>query len=202
MAEIDDLFARYRGRSDDLAIVDETLAPDTPEGAGETFQRGFGAGVEAIRTDTDYFKGLFNTLIGDEEAAAENIATARQREERTANQFGELETFGEFIDNPTFGGFVSQVAKNVGQVTPYLGTTIGGGLGGAAVTGLAKLGLTTGGKQVTKRLVKDAFEKKLKGEAMPEEERVLAVAYRLAQRNNPGKKLTLRGGATAGMFGQ
>jgi hypothetical protein len=202
MAEIDDLFARYRGRSDDLEIVDETLAPDTPEGVGETFQRGFGAGVEAIRTDTDYFKGLFNTAIGDDEAAAENIATARQREERTANQFGELETFGEFIENPSFDGFVTQVAKSVGQVTPYLGTTITGGLGGAAVTGLAKVGLTTGGKQVTKRIVKDAFEKKLKGEAMPEEERVLAVAYRLAQRNNPGSKLTLKGGALAGMFGQ
>ena len=199
---IEDLFSRYRGKTGYETIQDEALQPETPQGVGETFDRGFGAGVEGIRTDTDYFKGLFNTVIGDEEAAAKNIADARQREERTAGQFGELETFGEFIENPSFDGFVSQVAKNVGQVTPYLGTTITGGLGGAAVTGLAKVGLTTGGKQVTKRLVKDAFEKKLKGEAMPEEERVLAVAYRLAQRNNPGNKLTLKGGALAGMFGQ
>ena len=90
----------------------------------------------------------------------------------------------------------------MGQVTPYLGTTIGGGLGGAAITGLAKVGLSSSSKQVTKRLVKDAFEKKLKGEAMPEEERVLAVAYRLAQRNNPGGSLSLRGGAAAGMYAQ
>ena len=204
MAEsIEEIFRRYEeAKPRALTAEAEPSQPTTPSSVGETFQRGFGAGVEAIRTDTDYFKGLFNTAIGDDEAAAENIATARQREERTSNQFGELETFGEFIDNPSFDGFVTQVAKSVGQVTPYLGTTITGGLGGAAVTGLAKVGLTTGGKQVTKRIVKDAFEKKLKGEAMPEEERVLAVAYRLAQRNNPGSKLTLKGGALAGMFGQ
>ena len=174
----------------------------TPDGITETFFRGFGAGIEGIKTDTEYFKGLANTLIGDDQAAAQNIANARQSEEQNANQFGDLQTFEEFLDNPSFGGFFSQVAKNVGQVTPYLGTTIGGGLGGAAITGLAKVGLSSSSKQVTKRLVKDAFEKKLKGEAMPEEERVLAVAYRLAQRNNPGGSLSLRGGAAAGMYAQ
>ena len=174
----------------------------TPDGITETFFRGFGAGIEGIKTDTEYFKGLANTLIGDDQAAAQNIANARQSEEQNANQFGDLQTFEEFLDNPSFGGFFSQVAKNVGQVTPYLGTTIGGGLGGAAITGLAKVGLSSSSKQVTKRLVKDAFEKKLKGEAMPEEERVLAIAYRLAQRNNPGGSLSLRGGAAAGMYAQ
>lgn len=199
---IEDLFSRYRGKTGNETIQDESLQAETPQGVGETFQRGFSAGVEGIRSDTDYFKGLFNTAIGDDEAAANNIADARQREERTSEMFGDLQSFGEFVDNPTFGGFVSQVAKNVGQVSPYLLTTLGSGLGGAAVTGLAKVGLTTGSKQVTKRLVKDAFEKKLKGEATDQEERVLAVAYRLAQRNNPANKLTLKGGAAVGMYSQ
>ena len=199
---IDDLFARYRSVSRGRTLQSEDLAPDTPSSLGETFTRGFRSGIEGIRTDTDYFKGLLNTAIGDDEAAAVNIATARQREERTSGMFGELQTFEEFVDNPSFGGFVTQVAKNVGQVTPYLLTTVGGGLGGAAVTGLAKAGLSVGGKQVTKRIVRDAFEKKLKGEAMPEEERVLSVAYRLAQRNNPANKLTLKGGAAVGMYAQ
>jgi hypothetical protein len=184
---------------------DPQVSPDkaiTPDGIGETFGRGVDAGIEGIYTDTEYFKGLFNTAVGDEEAAAKNIANARQREERNADMFGELETFGEFVDNPTLPGFINQVFLNVGQVSPYLLTTLGGGLGGAAVTGLAKLGLSAGSKQVTKRLVKDAFEKKLKGEATDQEERVLAVAYRLAQRNDPSKKLTYKGGAAAGMYGQ
>lgn len=204
MAEsIEEMFRRYEdAKPRALTAEAEPSQPTTPSSVGETFQRGFGAGIEAIRTDTDYFKGLLNTAIGDDEAAAENIATARQREERTANQFGELETFGEFIDNPSFDGFVTQVAKSVGQIVPYLGTTITGGLGGAAVTAAAKVGISQGGKQVTKRIVRDAFEKKLKGEATPEEERILAVSYRLAQRNNPANKLTLKGGALAGMFGQ
>lgn len=174
----------------------------TPDGMAETFFRGFGAGIEGIKTDAEYFKGLGNTLIGDDEAAAKNIASARQSEEQNANQFGDLQTFQEFVDNPTLPGFITQVFKNMGQVAPYLGTTVAGGLGGAAVTGLAKVGLSVGSKQVAKRIVKDAFEKKLKGSATPEEERVLAVAYRLAQRNNPGNKLTLKGGAAAGMYGQ
>ena len=184
----------------DYSVAEEKAT--TPDGVVETFQRGFTAGLEGIATDTEYFKGLFNTAIGDDEAAAQNIANARERETQNADQFGGLDTFKEFTDNPTLPGFITQVFKNVGQVTPYLGTTVVGGLGGAAVTGLAKIGLSAGNKQVTKRLVKDAFEKKLKGEAMPEEERVLAIAYRLAQRNNPGNKLSLKGGAAAGMYGQ
>ena len=156
---IEDLFSRYRGQTGNETIQDESLQPDTPQDVVETFQRGVSSGIEGIRTDTDYFKGLFNTLTGDEEAAAANIADARQREERNADMFGELETFGEFVDNPTLPGFINQVFMNVGQVSPYLLTTLGGGLGGAAVTGLAKLGLSAGSKQVTKRLVKDAFER-------------------------------------------
>ena len=35
----------------------------TPEGTAETFFRGFGAGLEGIKTDNEYFIGLANTLI-------------------------------------------------------------------------------------------------------------------------------------------
>ena len=142
MSEIDDLFARYAEESANVKAEDYTTGPDTPDGVGETFARGFDAGIEGIRSDTDYFKGLLNTAIGDDEAAAENIAMARDREERTADIFGDLQNFEEFVENPSLSGFVTQVAKNVGQVTPYLLTTVGSGLGGAAVTGAAKIGGT------------------------------------------------------------
>lgn len=174
----------------------------TPDGLGETFARGFDVGLENIQTDNDYFKGLFNTVIGDEEAAAENIAAARAREQRTSTSFGELQDFEGFVENPTVGGFFTQISKNLGQITPYVGATLSSGLAGAAVSGLTKLGVSAGSRHVTKRLVRDAFEKKLKGEATPEEERVLAVSYRLAQRNNAADKITLKGGAAAGMYGQ
>ena len=175
---------------------------ETPDGLGEIFGRGVEVGAAGIGTDFEYFKGLLNVAVGDDEAAADNIANARQREESIAGAFGNLEDFSEFVENPTFGGFATQVAKNVGQVSPYLLSTIGSGLGGVAVTGTAKVGATVATKHVTKRLVKDALEKKLKGAATPEEERILAITYRLAQRNNPAKNLTLKGGAAAGMYGQ
>jgi len=203
MSEIDDLFARYAEESANVKAEDYTTGPDTPDGLGEVASRGFSAGVEGIRTELDYFQGLFNVAIGDDEAAAENIAMARDREERTANIYGDLETFEEFTKNPTFYGFATQVVKNTAQLSPYLLTTVGGGLGGAAVAGAAKIGATQVSKHVTKRLVKDAFEKKMKGEATDQlEDRILDVSYRLAQRNNPANKLSLKGGAKAGMFGQ
>jgi uncharacterized protein with ACT and thioredoxin-like domain len=203
MSEIDDLFARYAEESANVKAEDYTTGPDTPDGLGEVASRGFSAGVEGIRTELDYFQGLFNVAIGDDEAAAENIAMARDREERTADIFGELETFEEFTDNPTFYGFATQVVKNTAQMSPYLLTTVGGGLGGAAVAGAVKIGGTQVSKHVTKRLVKDAFEKKMKGEATDQlEDRILDVSYRLAQRNNPANKLSLKGGAKVGMFGQ
>ena len=187
----------------DTQVTEASSAVTTPDGLGETFSRGYRQGLEGIATDLDYFKGLFNTAIGDEEAAAKNIEEARQRETRNIGAFGELQNFEEFVENPTFGGFLTQVAKNVGQVTPYLFTTVGSGLGGAAVTGLAKFGAGQASKHVTRRLVTDAFEKKMKGELTDEvEDRILNVSYRLAQRNNPLGNVKLSTGAKAGMYGQ
>ena len=204
MSEIDDLFARYREQSGNLTIENSPEdGADTPQSLGEVASRGFDVGVEGIRSEIDYFKGLFNTAIGDDEAAAVNIATARQREERMADAYGDLETFEEFTQNPTFYGFATQVVKNTAQMSPYVLGTIGSGMGGAAVTGIVKFGGTQLSKQVTKRLVKDAFEKKMKGETTDAlEDRILDVSYRLAQRKNPTRNLTLKGGAKTGMFGQ
>ena len=81
---------------DTQATPDQTA---TPDGFGETFRRGFDQGIEGVYTDTEYFKGLFNTVIGDDEAAAQNIATARQREAGSENAFGDLQNFEEFIEN-------------------------------------------------------------------------------------------------------
>ena len=189
--------------ADDYDYTTVKSEATTPTGFAETFGRGYTAGTEGIATDMEYFKGLFNTAIGDDEAAAQNIRNAREREEQNAGQFGNLQDFSEFVDNPTFGGFMAQVAKNTGQVTPYLFSTVGGGIYGAAGAAVAKVAASQGAKYLTKRLVKDAFEKKMKGEAMDElEDRILNVSYRLAQRNNPLKKVTLKGGAKTGLFGQ
>ena len=201
--DLEDLFARHDSKSGNRTLEPTNREVGTPGTLGEVASRGFGAGIEGIRSEMDYFQGLLNTMIGDDEAAAENIAMARDREERMAGTFGDLETFEEFVDNPTFGGFVTQVVKNTAQMSPYLIGTIGTGLGGAAASGIVKFGGTQISKQVTKKIVTDALEKKMKGQATDQlEDRILAVSYRLAQKNNPTKNLTLSGGAKLGMFGQ
>jgi len=51
----------------------------------EVFSRSVQAGAEGLATDIDYFQALAQTLVGADEAAAENIFQARQNEEYTAS---------------------------------------------------------------------------------------------------------------------
>ena len=182
-----------------------TSGPTTPNDLGEVFDRAFDKGVEGMVTDAEYFKGLFNIAIGDDEAAAENINNARIKEERSANMMGDLETFEEFVDNPTLSGFITQAVKGTGQVMPYMiGTVSSSGAGAVAAIG-GKLVLKGANKAVTKRIVKDAFKRKLKGTATPEEERIANVAYHLAHRNRVGRiadGMTVGRGLKTGAFAQ
>jgi len=182
-------------RPDDTAI--------TPSSLGETFGRGLAVGVENIRTDRDYFKGLFNTVTGDSEAAEINIQSAKERSARTGESLAGLETFKEFTDNPTFVGLLEQTAKISGQMAPYALTTIASGGSGAVASMLGKGALTATSRSVAKNLVKDAVERSAKGTGTRSEKDLAELAYRLAHRTLPGKaanKLTASGGALAGQF--
>lgn len=55
-----------------------------PSGLVDTFQRGFRGTVQQFGADIDYFQALGQTLIGDDEAAARNIESARFKEELAA----------------------------------------------------------------------------------------------------------------------
>ena len=205
---IQDLYQRTRPtyRRGERLLDTESAAPVeavTPSGFKETFARGFGAGVEGIRTDTDYFKGLYNTITGDDEAAAINIQTAKAREARIAESLSGLETFKEFIDNPTLSGLLTQTAKIGGQVAPYALTTIGSGGAGAVATVISKGALTAGSRAIAKNVVKESIERTVKGEATPDERDLAEIAYRLARRTVPGKvstKLTANRGAITGQL--
>ena len=194
--------------SDEDRIDDGIEAPDldqsviTPTGVGEIAETGYSVGLSNVATDFEYFKGMFNTLIGDEESAAKNIENARMSEARTADAFGDLQDFGEFLDDPSLGGFVDQVVKNTSQMTPYMMTTLGSGLAGALTAGGIKATLGVGSRHVANRIVRDSLKKKVKGTATPEEERLLQTAYHLARTNSPGSRLSMTGGAKVGMYGQ
>ena len=172
----------------------------TPSNLREVAKRGFEAGVETINTDAEYFKGILNTITGDDTAAAINIETAKGREERIAESLSGLESFPEFMENPTFDGFLTQSFKLGAQVAPFALTTIQTG-GTAAVIGVVgKTAITAGGRLITKRLVKESIARTAKNEATPSERELAEMAYRLAHRTSLGK--TASRSALVGQFGE
>jgi len=206
---IQDLYGRTRGYQRGTTLNETAQATpvtaETPSSLGETVSRGFSAGIEGIRTDQDYFKGIFNTITGDSEAAAINIDAAKMREARIADSLSGLETFKEFTDNPTFSGFLSQSAKIIGQVAPYALTTIGSGGAGAAVSVIGKGALTAGSRAVAKKMVRESIERTAKGAGTRSEKDLAELAYRLAHRTLPGKaarKLTPKTGAITGQLAE
>ena len=181
-----------------LAPVPEPAEVSSPSGGysiGETFQKGMQAGAEGFAADLSYLQALGNSLIGDEEGLADNVATARRREEFAADAVAGLQQFDEFIDEPTFEGFVTQVSKGTGQLVPFAITSVlGAGFGAAAGVG-AKV-TAEGSKLAAKRIVKDSLEKTAKGIAAPDEKEIAEATWGLAKRARYGAY----GGAGASEF--
>ena len=126
---------------------------DKPRGLVDTFKRGFRGTVQQTKADIDYFQALGQTLIGDDEAAARNIESARYEEEFAAVPLQGVESFGRFLDEPTIQGFFSQVAKGTGQLAPYaISSIVSAGVGGAAAA-VGQGIMSTGSRAVAKRLI-------------------------------------------------
>ena len=152
----------------------------------EVFARSVQSGAEGLAADVDYFQALAQTLVGADEAAAANIAEARQTEEYTSALMGDIQSFEEFLDQPTFEGFLTQSVKAVGQITPSAISTIAGaGVGGlAAVAGRGVLSAT--GRSAAKRVVTDSFNKVAKGVATPDETQLANEMYKYFRRGALG----------------
>lgn len=167
--------------------VDDSVLPPNPQSVDNTpraektyggkFLAGARAGGQGIAADIEYFKALSNTLLGDEEAAAKNIAEARYKESLAANTLEGIQPFKEFLDEPTWDGFATQVTKGTGQLLPYaIGTISSGFIGGLAAT-FGKAALSTASQKAAQKLVKDALRKKAQGIATPDEMKLADAAY-------------------------
>ena len=156
-------------------------------GFGEAVARGASAGAEGLAGDVEYFKGLLNIAVGDEEAAAQNIRIAQQSEQAAARATTGIDSFEEFYNEPTVEGFLLQVGKLSAQTVPFAITTIAGaGLGGVVGRVVGK----KVGKKAAERLVQDSVERTAKGVATPDERLIAQAAYDYSKR-----------GAIAGAFG-
>ena len=163
------------------------LASPTPTGVGEVFGAGVKSGAEGLAADTEYFKALFNTVTGDDEAAAANVRRARVTEQAAAAPLLNVETFEEFLNEPTLSGFVTQVAKSTGQLLPSAASSItGAGVG--ALAGRAAFSL--GGKKAVEKLVKDSVERTIKDVADPDEKAIAEASYNYMKRGALGGAFT------------
>ena len=151
---------------------------DQPTGElGDTFKRGVRAGAIGLQSDIDYFKGIFNTITGDEEEAAGDIARARFNSTMAGMELDGIQNFEEFWNEPTLDGFMTQVAKSTGQLLPSVATSIAGaGVGSiAAMGGRVVLGAT--GRKAAERLVTDSIKRATAGTASPDEKELADAFY-------------------------
>lgn len=171
--------------SDELSMalineLPEDFNPVPPGDLGEVFMRGVSMGGQNISAELARTQGAFDALLGKDEAAAANFREADSKSMLASNQAAGLQTFGEFLAEPTVDGFLEQAFLGAGQAAPSIGATVVSAFvtgGTAALTGLAgREVVKRAGTEATKKIVKDIATKKLKGEALDASEEIILKA--------------------------
>lgn len=171
-------------------LASQPLEAGTPAGLENDpynfFTRGVRTGAANAAANINYFRALGNQLQGDEKARDNALAEAEQMELEGSAYMAGLENFEEFLNEPTFGGFINQAIGATGQFLPSAAASIASAITGAAVGSLvapgpgtltgAAAGLT--GSAMTKALVQKIGAK--------EAERIVRkkIAYEQAKKQN------------------
>ena len=171
--------------------IDTNQEPVAPTRIADKFSVGVQAGAQGMAADLEYFEALIDTMAGDKQAAEAAVSRAKVNEELAAAPKAGMETFQEFIDNPTLDGFFTQAITAVGEVTPSAISTIASA-GAGGIT--ARLGMSLAGKKVAERIARDAVARTARNVAT-QAERELAEAIYSSTRTSMMKK-----GGLAGAF--
>jgi hypothetical protein len=169
----------------------------SPQTLGEVFADSVRGGTAQLTSDFEKFKGLGNIITGDQEAAQDNLAIAESYDNYSSEIFNNIQPFEEFLEEPTFGGFFTQVTKSIGQFTPMAVSSLASGFAGAAVGLLGKTTLRASSKFAVNKIYEDVKTKaatKGLNALTPSERTILNEAYGYM-------KFAKRGGV-AGAFGQ
>tara|TARA_R100001082_G_scaffold111274_1_gene94639 strand:+ start:465 stop:9203 length:8739 start_codon:yes stop_codon:yes gene_type:complete len=161
----------------------------------EKIRTSVNVGQRQVQGDYNRFLATANILAGRDKKAKEQLAYAQLRDEQVAEMSAGLTPFEEFLDAPTFEGFVEQAVTLTAKFIPNMGLSIAAavGTGGAAVAG--KFAVNQGSKQFAKQMTKEIAQKKMAGEALDEaEEIILDTSYNYMK--------TFKVGAFTGAFGQ
>ena len=188
-------------RTGQLQTDSEAFAPS---GLIESFRRGVTSGAQGISADLTYFGAAVDALQGDKEGVANSIENARILEEFAAIPMQGMQTFGEFVDEPTIGGALEQAASGTGQILPSLVSTVtGAGLGSLAMV-LGKGALTSVSKNAAKNIIRDSVEAAAKKTATPDQQKIAQAAFEATKeahvlaRNGYLRKRSMRQGALGG----
>jgi len=145
--------------------IEDPIGVIAPQSVTEAFSAGLKSGGASLDADIEYFGALFNTAIGNQEAAETNVRRARIKEAQAAIPVSTMESFKEFYNEPTIEGFFMQIGKGTGEIFPSAVSSIAsGGVGGVAAV-VGKAGLSKVGKSVANRIVKDSLQKTADGTA-------------------------------------
>ena len=164
------------------------------------FKAGFESGAYNVKANLNYFSALANSIKGDEKAMRDNIAQAERDESVSGAIMQPIENFEEFLDEPTFGGFINQVSSATGQFGPSAINSFISGLAGAGAGAiLAGPGGATAGTfvgfaksltgNVAKKEINRIAKKRMKGLTLDKDENdILEGAYQ-TYRKQKGKPI-------------
>jgi len=166
----------------------------------EVFKLGMAAGAQNLGANVNYFRGIAASIVGDERAKEDAILEGNQSQIASSQILSSVEDFEQFLDEPTFGGFVNQVFSATGQFAPsafasITAAMVGAGVGAIAgatapITGAAIAGGLTA-SVAKKKLVKDAVNKFMANE----------VAKKQGKKNLPYALTTDETNVINGAFG-
>ena len=116
------------GQNEDAALPQSFVLSDPIE----IFRESVKAGSANLESNLNNFAAAVASLRGDTDSVQNNLNKARINQEASSNYLAGMESFEEFLEEPTFGGFINQAVSATGQFLPSAATSIGAALTGAA----------------------------------------------------------------------
>lgn len=142
----------------------------------QIFNRGMRSGGHNLAANVNYFRGIANSLVGNESGVADAVYDATAEQQASGDIMAPIENFEEFLEAPTFGGFVNQAFGATGQFVPSAAASIAAALTGAGVGALFGAAGTSAGlatyagagiagpsliaKTATNKIIRDVAKKK------------------------------------------
>jgi len=170
---------RGAAQSEAYALRDDTAFP---VGFREQFSESVRAGAQQVQSDVAGFGAIASFIAGNEDEAQKRLNYSNRLQESYSSIIEPIGNFEEFLEQPTFDGFVDEVSK-VGLVVPQAAFSLASAGTGLLAGLLGKAAVSVGSKSAAKKLLTDLQKKKLNskkgiGPALtPEEDEILESVY-------------------------